>query len=447
VAAVRASQLGAKVTLVEKEKLGGVCTNIGCIPTKALLRSAELVEMLKESPKHGITIEKFTVSFAAAMARANGIASTLSEHVNLLMKKHRVDVIYGFASLEDGESLSVKTREGTTIRVRARKIIVASGSSPFRIPIPGSESVGVVVSDDLFKLTSLPRRVVIAGAGAVGLEWAAIFRCFGSEVTVLEMMPQILPSEDEEVARNMTRILEKQGVGIHVSAKASRIDDSLEGGKILTFETEEGLKKAEGDLILLATGRKPNTAGLGLEKVGVILDRGWIAVDDHMQTNISTIYAVGDVVGRFMLAHVAMQEGLVAAENAMDINTKIDYNIVPRCVYTHPEVASIGLSENEAKKERPDVESATYLLRANGRALTLDRIDGMAKLVYEKRYGAILGAQIISPEASEMIHEMSVAKRLEATAEDLASLIHAHPTLSEILREVSLRAVGRPLHG
>ncbi len=447
VAAIRASQLGGKVALIEKDKLGGVCTNYGCIPTKALLRSVEFVNALKEAHKHGIAINNYTLDFGVAMERANRIAATLSGHVNFLMKKHNVEVIHGIAVFEDKEVINVQTQEATTIKIRAKKIIIATGSSPFKIPIEGADGRNVTVSDDLFKFTSLPKKIIIAGAGAVGLEWATIFKGFGSETTIIEMMPQILPAEDEETARNMKRILEKQGIEILIGSKVVKIEETPIGQKSLAVETSEGGKKIEGDLILLATGRRPNSKDIGLENAGVVVDRGWIRVNDHMQTNIPTIYAIGDVVGRHMLAHVAMQEGIVAAENAMNIDTIIDYKIVPRCVYTHPEVASVGLSESEAKEENDDVETATFLLRANGRAITIDQIDGMIRLIYGKKYGQILGAQIISPEASEMIHELNVALQLEATVEDLASTIHAHPSLSEVIREASLRGVGKPLHG
>lgn len=448
VAALKASQLGGKVALVEGEGLGGVCTHKGCIPTKALLHSASLIERIKSSGLHGVSVSDFSVDFPRTMDRVQRIVNRLAKGVEYLLNKSGVEVVRGIGRIRKHGLLEVaSTDKGGEVEINWRRLIIATGSRPFKVPVPGIDGENVITSDDIFKLRDLPQSVVIIGGGAVGVEFATIMSGLGCEVSLVEMMPRLIPSEDNSAGNLLKKELEKRGVRVEVGARVTRVS---EGDGLKNVEATKGSEKLslEGEVVLCASGRAPNTENIGLEILRVELtDKGFIKVDERMETNIPGVYAVGDVVGRYLFAHTAMQEGLIAAENAMGGQASMDYRVVPRCVYSQPEAAFIGISEDSAREGGYEIGVAEFPLIANGRALTLDSTTGMAKLIYGKRFGELLGAVIVAPEASELIHEIALAMRLEATVEDLAGMIHAHPTLSEILREAALRASGKPLHG
>ncbi|MEM2122396.1 MAG: dihydrolipoyl dehydrogenase [Candidatus Bathyarchaeia archaeon] len=448
VAALRASQLGGRVALVEREGLGGVCTHKGCIPTKALLHSASLIDGIKSSNLHGITVNGFSVDFPKAMDRVQRIVDRLAKGVEYILEKSGVEVVKGIGQIKPQGSLRVALKDGDgEVNVKYRRLIIATGSHPFRIPIPGIDGENVITSDEIFKLKDLPQSIVVIGGGAVGVEFAAIMNSLGCEVSLIEMMPRLIPSEDGSAGSLLKKRLEWKGVKVEVGAKVTQITDRNEIKNVEAVRDSEKIS-LEGEIVLCASGRTPNTGGFGLEGLGVELtDKGFIKVNERMETNIQGVYAVGDVVGRFLFAHTAMQEGLVAAENAMGGQSSMDYRVVPRCIYSQPEAAFIGLSEESARESGYEIGVAEFPLIANGRALTLDSTMGMAKLIYGKKFGELIGAVIVAPEASELIHEIALAMRLEATVEDLAGMIHAHPTLSEIIREAALRASGKPLHG
>ncbi len=446
VAAIRASQLGLRVALIEKEGLGGTCTHKGCIPTKALLRSAEIYRLARAGEEFGIRADNIRFDLRAAMARKDRIVSRLAKGIESLLALNGIELFRGEGRLRPGGVVEVKG-EGAPSEVRFEKLIIATGSSPLWLPIPGAQSSGVITSDEALKLEEVPNSLVIIGGGAVGLEFAALFGDIGSSVTVLEMMPQVLPGEDQEAAEALAKALRRRGIAIETGSKVSSIENGSGGLKLVRASGNGGQRAFEGQLVLMAAGRAPNTKGLGLEGAGVAMDgSGRIIVNDRMETNVPGVFAVGDAVGKQMLAHSAMAEGIIAAENAAGLDSRMDYATIPRCVYGEPEVASVGLSEAEARETHGNVIVGRFPMLANGRALTLGEREGFVKLVADAEYKALLGAQIVGPNASELIHELAVAMRSECTLECLAEAIHAHPTLAEAIREAALDGLGKPLH-
>ncbi|MEM2340838.1 MAG: dihydrolipoyl dehydrogenase [Candidatus Bathyarchaeia archaeon] len=446
VAAIRASQLGLRVALIEREGLGGTCTHRGCIPTKALLRSAEIYRLARVGEEFGVRAENIRFDLRAAMVRKDRIVSRLAKGIESLIASNGIELLRGEGRLRSGGVVEIRGG-GSVSEIRFEKLIIATGSSPLWLPIPGARSTGVITSDEALRLEEVPRSLVVIGGGAVGLEFAALFGDLGSSVTVLEMMPQILPGEDPEAAGAMAKALRRRGITIETGSKVSSIEEGPGGLKLVRAAKEGGQRIFEGELVLMAAGRAPNTKGIGLEEAGVAMDgNGRIVVNDRMETNVPGIFAVGDAVGKRMFAHSAMAEGIVAAENAAGLDSRMDYAAVPRCVYGEPEVASVGLSEAEARETHGEVIVGRFPMLASGRALTLGERDGFVKLVADARYKALLGAQIVGPNASELIHEIAVAMRSECTLECLAEAIHAHPTLAEAIREAALDGLGRALH-
>ncbi|MBS7655464.1 dihydrolipoyl dehydrogenase [Candidatus Bathyarchaeota archaeon] len=443
VAAIRAAQLGGKVALIECGKLGGTCVNKGCIPTKALLETIKIYDLLKRSREFDIETGKLKLNFKEAVNKAKSISDKISEKISILMEKKGVKVVSGFGRFKKLGVIEVSGRENG--EVEYEKVIVASGSSPVKPPILGVESKGVLTSDEALKLDEKPESLVVIGGGAVGVEFATIFNGLDAETCLIEMMPHILPGEDEEITDYLNQLLQENGVKTRTNAKALKIEEAL-NNKIVHVLTPKGIEEFKGNIILLASGRKPLTEGFGLENINVKIEGGKILVNDKMETNVPGVYAVGDVTGRFMLAHTAMQEGIIAAENAMGLNSKMDYRIVPRCVYSWPEAAFIGLTENQAKKEFESVNTTLFPFSANGRAETLKEARGVVKIVFEEETGEVLGAQIVGLNASELIHEVALAIKIEATIDDLAYMIYAHPTLSEAIKEAALKAKNKSIH-
>jgi dihydrolipoyl dehydrogenase len=329
--------------------------------------------------------------------------------------------------------------------VQARHLILATGSVPARAPIPGSNLPGVVVSDDLLQLQEIPSSLVVIGAGAVGLEWADIYRSLGAEVTVIEMMPQVLPAVDGEIATELHKILSRKGMRIHVGARVEKIDRAA-SGLAVEFTIEAGVQKVEAQYVLVATGRRAYTEGLGLEGIGIETHKGVIAVDDRMRTSVANVYAIGDCVGGYMLAHVASREGEVAVENIAGHDARMDYRAVPNCVYTHPEVAVVGLTEEEARERHENVRVGRFPFRVLGKALAVGERDGFVKVISEERYGEILGVHMVGGHVTDMIAEAALAIQMEGTVEDLYHTIHAHPTMPEAVMEASLDVFGRAIH-
>ncbi len=442
VAAIRAAQLGAQVALVEKDTLGGTCLNRGCIPTKTLLQSANTLSLLKKAQTFGISAKEVSLDFGAVLRRKEAVVNRLVSGVTFLMRKNKVRVIKGVGTIIDSKTVMVLDSKE---EIKGDSIIIATGSQPLMVPIKGLDEPGVMTSDEALSLEELPHSLFIIGAGAIGLEFAQIFHKMGGKVIIGEILPHILPAEDVEIAQMLEKILTKNGVEIFTDAKVISIETTVSNEKRVRFATKYGEEERIVAKVLVAAGRQPYTEELGVAKLGIKLDKGKIAVDERMETNVAGVYAVGDVVGRMMLAHVAMSEGICAAENAMGLDSKIDYGAVARCIYTSPEVASVGLTEEEARRQYPDTKVAKFPFAANGRALTLDEAEGMVKIITSS-YGEILGAIIIGPEATELIAEVTLAMHLEATVEDIATCIHAHPTLSEAIRETAMGIEGKAIH-
>ena len=446
VAAIKAAQLGGKPTLIEKEELGGTCLNWGCMPTKALLHGVEILELLETGKEFGIQAEGVKVDFAKMCARKDRAVKTLVGGVSGLMKANGVEVIKGAARMISPRMVQVVDEKRQSTSYPARKIILATGSVSAPLPIPGAQLSGVIDSTGALKLTRVPESMVIIGAGPIGLEFGTIFSALGSKVSLLELLPQILPSEDEEVASALEKSLGRYKIKILTGAKVKGIEESAGGKLLVSAATGEGEKTLEAEVVLVAVGRKPNLEGLGLQETGVRFGKKGVEVNSRMETNIPGVYAVGDVTGQWLLAHFAFAQGEVAAENAVGREAQLDNLAVPRCVYTLPEVASVGLTEKEAREKGYEIKVGRFPFAANGKATVLGERTGFVKIVSEVKYGEILGMNIFGPHATDLIGEGVLAMTLEGTAQDIARAIHPHPTLTEALKEAALDVDGFSLH-
>lgn len=444
VAAICGAQLGARVTLIEKDTLGGTCLNRGCIPTKSLLQSAGIFKQIEAADTFGITVEKIALDFSKVCKRKQQVVRQLLNGVNFLMKKNGINVIKGTGTIIEPGRVKVAGNENITIETD--QIIIATGSKPLSIPIKGANQKGVINSDGALAMERLPESMIIIGGGVIGLEFAQIFHRFKTRVTVIEMAPQVLPSEDAEIARMLEKILRKEGIDIYTGAEVKSIETDKQGYKTVFFNVGDKEKKLAAGKVLIAAGRRPCIENIGLKKLGVSLKNGAIIVNKRMETDIKNIYAIGDVTGDPMLAHKAMAEGRCAVQNAIGIDSEIDYKTVPRCIYTSPEIASVGLTEKAALEKYGDIKIGKFPFRGNGKALIMDKTEGMVKFIIESKYDEVLGAEIIGPCATEMIAEAVLGMHLEATINDFASAVHAHPTLSEAIMEAALGADGKSLH-
>jgi len=443
VAAIRAAQLGATISLIEKDEIGGVCLNRGCIPTKALLESANLLSKIGKAEKHGISVGNVSTDIRSMMRRKNGIVRRVVASTRRLIESYDVEIVEGTATLTGSREITV-TGSSSLRKIEAGNIIIAAGSAPAPLRTPTSEAIRIITSDEALATEDLPGSLLIIGGGAIGVEFACIFNMLGTEVTLVEMMPQLLPGEDEEIASFLKYLLEENGVKILTEARVTKIEEK-NGESTVAVAKNNCERTMTPEEILVAVGRVPKTQGLGLDNI-VVNDGGRIIVNKRMETKVPHIYAIGDVVGKYMLAHVASAEAIVAAENVMGAAVEIDYRAVPRCVYTSPEVASVGLTEKQAIESGRPTTVGRFSFSTNSRALTLSEDRGGIKVVADAKSGEILGIHMIGPEVSEMIHEAVLAIRLEATVQDVADLIHAHPTLSETLKEAALDATGRSIH-
>jgi dihydrolipoamide dehydrogenase len=447
VAAIRAAQLGLKPVVVERQWAGGVCLNQGCIPTKAMLRSADVFRTLRQGEQYGVLADNVRLDYGAVVARRERIVLGLRKGVEVLLKANGAEYLQGSATVRGAGEVEVQVQDGART-IRARNLVIATGSRPARLPIAGADGSGVINSDQALELQQPPKSLVVIGGGAVGCEWASIFRAFGGEVTLVEMLPTLLPLEDEDMGRALARVFAKDGITVHTGATVQQIEDGPNGGKRSTVAWPDGKTvQVDSELVLIGVGRTPNTDGLNLEAAGVQPNRrGFVDVDDHLRTGVGTVYAIGDVTGRALLAHVAHHQGLVAVENVAGEEHTIDYKAVPAVTFTHPEVASVGLSEAKAREAGYDVQVGRFPVAALGRAQTYGETDGIVKVVADSKYGQVLGVHIIGPSAGEIIQEGVLAINLEATLDDLANSIHAHPTLPEGIMEAALVALGRPIH-
>jgi dihydrolipoamide dehydrogenase len=448
VAAIRASQLGLKTAIVDKQWIGGVCLNVGCIPSKALLRNADIAHTLRErGNEFGFSFENLQLDFGAAVERSRKVSERLVKGVGFLMKKNNIDVHMGAARLTAKDAVEVTGEDGSKKQLQAKNIILATGA--YTAVIPGVEVDGekVVTYLEAIVQKHRPESVVIIGAGPIGMEFSDIWNSYGTKVTVVEMLPRILPLEDEEVSAELTKLFKRRKVDLLTNHRVEKIE-TTDAGVRVTVKSEEAEKTIEAEQALLAIGFKPYTEGLGLEEVGVEkTERGFIKVDERMSTNVPGIWAIGDVTGELLLAHVASAMGVVAAEHIAGVETiKLDYRMMPRAVYTHPQVASFGLTEAQAKEQGLDVKVGRFNFLPNGKALGLAENVGFIKIVSDQRYGEILGAHMIGPEVSELLPELTLAQRMELTSTEIARNVHAHPTLSEVIMEAAEDVEGHSIH-
>ena len=449
VAALRASQLGARVAVVEMDEVGGVCLNVGCIPTKALLRSAEVYDTVRNAHEFGILVEgSVAPDWAAIQKRKERVVRLHTRGVASLLKKAQVDLVKGRGRIvgrsASGYAVDVVREDGDTERLEATKLIVATGARPVYLPLPGFDLPGVLDSTGALAMESLPERALIVGGGVIGCEFAAVWSTLGVQVTVVEMLDRLLPMMDADVSAEIARRFTRQKIESFTSSRANAISDT---GSALSVSvtTPDGEREIVVDKVLVSVGRRANVEEIGLEEIGVRVERG-IPVDEHMETNVPGVYAIGDVTARWWLAHVAYKEGVVAAENACGHATSVDYKSVPACVFTDPEVASVGLTEEQAREQGYDVLIGTFPFAANAKASVYGERQGFVKVVSESRYGELLGVHIVGPHASDLILEGGLALSMEATLDEIDATIHAHPTLGETIAEAALAARGLALH-
>jgi dihydrolipoamide dehydrogenase len=448
VAAVRAAQLGMSVLIVEREsRLGGVCTLRGCIPTKALLHTADLLEEARHGAEVGVAAREIRLDYPAAVKHKEKIVRQSTNGVSYLMKKNKVDVVTGFGRIAGHGKVTVAAADGAETTFSAKNLLIATGSTPRSLPGIEIDHQSVLSSDSILELTEIPKSLVVIGSGAVGVEFASMFARFGSIASVVEILPRIVPLEDEEVSRELAASFKRQGIAVYVDTRVERVTVSDAGAEVLARSSAGKTETFRAEKILLAVGRKPLSEGIGLEALGVATDRGYIRVDPWMQTNVPNVYAIGDVVPTPWLAHVAMAEGTVAVERMAGAETRpLNYDQVPGCTYCAPEVASIGLTEAAARERGHDVVVGKFPFSANGMARVINETAGFVKIVAEKKYDEVLGVHIVGPKATELIAEAGAALKLEATSEELVRTIHAHPTLSETMHEAAEAVSGHAIH-
>ncbi len=446
VAAIRAAQLKMKTALIEREKLGGVCLNWGCIPTKALLKSAEVFHEMKQAKNYGLKAENISADFPAVIKRSRRVADANSKGVDFLMKKNGIDVIYGTAQFATAKTVAVTDADGKNSTVSAKHIIIATGGRPRSIPGIEIDLDKIISSKEAMTLEQLPASLVVIGAGAIGVEFAHFYRTLGTKVTIVEMLDSILPIEDKEITAALAKSFKKAGIKMHTSTKVEAVKTTGEGVEV-TISTSGETQVLKADKALMAIGIQGNVEGLNLEAAGVKAERGFIPVNEWYQTNMTGVYAIGDITGPPLLAHVASHEGIVCVEKIAGMETHaVDYDSIPGCTYCQPQVASIGMSEEKAKEAGYELKIGRFPYSASGKARAIGAREGLVKLIFDKKYGELLGAHIIGTEATELIAELGLAKALETTPLELFKTMHAHPTLSEMIMEAAGDAEDEAIH-
>ncbi|MEM4310999.1 MAG: dihydrolipoyl dehydrogenase [Nitrososphaerales archaeon] len=439
VSALKASQLGAKVLLIEKDKVGGVCTNMGCIPTKTLLHAAEIIHEIHKAKEFGI-VANLSFDYSSLMKKKEEIVSKLRNGIEYLLKANQVHLVYGLGRIKDNHTVKVSSK-GEEKTFEGKSMVIASGSSPFKPPIKGIDEKGVITSEEALSLEKLPNSIIIAGGGAEGCEFATIYSSLGVDVTIIEMLPNLLPNEDREIGLRLKALLERKGVKVLTNSKIQKIEGK-EGEKKVIIEDGREIK---GELVILGLGRKPNSDSLGLENLGIQTLKGRIVVNDKMETNVKGIYAIGDVTGGGF-AHEAMEEGIIAVKNIMNKDGKMDHALIPRCIYTIPEVASIGLREEDAKAKGYNISLGRFSFSANGRASTMGEREGFVKVILDRDREEILGVHMLGARVSELIIQVSLLMRIGKDSDFISEAIYPHPTLGEALKEALLDAKGQAIH-
>jgi dihydrolipoamide dehydrogenase len=446
VAAIRASQLGLKTAVIEKESLGGICLNWGCIPTKALLKSAQVFEYLKHAGDYGITVKEYSADFNKMIGRSRDVADGMSKGIQFLLKKNKIDVINGYGKIKQGKKVEVTAADGTATTYEAQHIILATGARS-RV-LPGLEQDGkkVIGYREAMTLPTLPTSMVIVGSGAIGCEFAYFYNSLGTKVTLVEFMSNIVPIEDEDISKQLARSFKKSGINIMTESSVESVDTAGAGCKV-KVKTKKGEEIIECDIVLSAVGITPNIENIGLEDVGVITDKGKVLVNDYYQTNIPGVYAIGDIVKGPSLAHVASAEGILCVEKIAGLSVHpINYGNIPGCTYCIPEIASVGMTEKAAKEAGIEIKVGKFPFSASGKAKAAGASDGFVKVIFDAKYGEWLGAHMIGTNVTEMIAEVVVARNLETTGHEIIKSIHPHPTMSEAIMEAAADAYGEVIH-
>jgi dihydrolipoamide dehydrogenase len=446
VAAIRCAQLGLSVATVEDDRPGGVCLNWGCIPTKALLRNAEVVGLFNRAKEFGITVGEWKADYAQAVQRSRRVADRMAKGVEFLFRKNKITLSLGRGTLKSARVVEVAGKDGATTLEAKRAVILATGSEPKSLPGVTIDEKRVVSSTGAVTNEGRPGSLIVIGAGAVGIEFADVYAAYGAAVTVLEALPRVLPIEDEEVSTQIARLFSRRDITIRTGVKVKSVTPGSEGVSV-EVEAEGKVETLKADQVLMAVGRAARTRGLGLEALGVATERGFVTVSATMETSVKGVYSIGDMAGHQLLAHKAMAEGVVAAEAIAGQSPRpVDYGNVPSCTYCHPQVASIGLTEAAARAGGREIAVGKFPFTASGKAVAQGETEGFVKVVADKATGEILGAHIVGPEATELIHEFAVGRTLEATLDEIIHTMHAHPTLSEAAFEATLAALGHPIH-
>ncbi|MFT0714573.1 dihydrolipoyl dehydrogenase [Flagellimonas lutimaris] len=446
VTAIRASQLGFKTAIIEKESLGGVCLNWGCIPTKALLKSAQVFEYLKHAEDYGLSAKDVDHDFDAVVKRSRGVAEGMSKGVQFLMKKNKIEVINGFGKIKPGKKVEVKAENGDTTEYSADNIIIATGARSRELPSLPQDGEKVIGYREAMSLKKQPKKMIVVGSGAIGMEFAYFYHSMGTEVTVVEYMPNIVPVEDEDISKQLERSFKKTGVKIKTSAEVTKVDTSGDGVKA-TVKTKKGEEVLEADIVLSAVGIKTNIENIGLEDVGIATDRDKILVNDYYQTNIPGYYAIGDITPGQALAHVASAEGILCVEKLAGMHVEaLDYGNIPGCTYCIPEIASVGLTEKQAKEQGYDLKIGKFPFSASGKAKAAGTPDGFVKVIFDAKYGEWLGCHMIGVGVTDMIAEAVVARKLETTGHEVLKAVHPHPTMSEAVMEAVADAYDEVIH-
>ena len=446
VAAIRASQLGMKTAIIEKESIGGICLNWGCIPTKALLKSASVYESMKHADEYGLSAKEFDFDMSKVVGRSRDVANGMSNGVSFLMKKNKIDVIMGFGKLVNGTSIEVTKEDGSAEKVEAKNVILATGARSRVLPNLPQDGKKIIGYRDAMVLKERPNKMVIVGSGAIGSEFAYIYQALGTEVTLVEYMPTIVPVEDDDVSKQLGRSFKKMGMKVMTNSSVESVDTSGDGCKV-TVKTKKGEEVIECDVVLSAVGVVANLEGIGLENVGIASDKGKIMVNDYYQTNIPSVYAIGDCVPGPALAHVASYEGIICVEKMAGMNPqKLDYANIPGCTYTTPEIASVGMTEKQAKEQGLDIKIGKFPFSASGKASAANHKEGFVKLIFDAKYGELLGGHMIGYNVTEMVAELVSIRKLETTGHEIISTVHPHPTMSEAIMEAAAEAYDECIH-
>ncbi len=446
VAAIRASQLGLKTAIVEKENLGGICLNWGCIPTKALLKSAQVFEYLNHAKDYGISADNIKADFGAVVKRSRDVADGMSKGIQFLMKKNKIDVIMGTATVKPGKKVEVKDKDGKSNMLEAKHIIIATGARSRQLPNLPQDGKKIIGYREAMNLPKQPKSLVVVGSGAIGVEFAYFYATMGTKVTIVEFMPNIVPVEDEEVSKQLEKSFKKVGIDIMTEASVESVDTKGELCKV-NVKTKTGNMTLDAEIVLSAVGIQANIENIGLEAVGIATDKGKILTDKYYATNIPGYYAIGDCVGGQALAHVASAEGITCVEKIAGVHTEpLDYTNIPGCTYCQPEVASVGMTEKQAKEKGYTLKVGKFPFSASGKAKAAGASDGFIKLIFDAKYGELLGAHMIGANVTEMIAEIVAVRKLETTGHELIKTVHPHPTMSEAIMEAAAAAYGEVIH-